>query len=90
MSMLRRLIWHVQPEHQLNTANQPPKNMTITEASYCSPEIRAHDTFRRLLLRLEASSDTLWEEVKDLVEPQQGVLIVDDCSGPQKLDTPLS
>ena len=65
-----------------------PKNATMTEASRCSPQPRAHDTFRRLLLRLEPSSDALWEEVKDLVQPNKGVLIVDDSTldkpyGPQ-------
>ena len=42
--------------------------------------------FTRLLLRQSPDTESLWEEVKDLVTPETGLLIIDDIT----LDKPYS
>lgn len=62
---------------------------SCTEASKCSyldSNSPAHDSFTRLLLRQPPDTEALWDEVKDLVIPQTGVLIIDDTT----LDKPYS
>ena len=54
---------------------------TCTEASKCSfldSSSPAHDSFTRLLGRQPPDTDALWEEVKDLIIPETGLLIIDD------------
>ena len=62
---------------------------SCTEASKCSyfdSNSPAHDSFTRLLLRQSPGTETLWAEVKDLVTPETGFLIIDDTV----LDKPYS
>jgi putative transposase len=62
---------------------------SCTEASKCSftdSNSPAHDSFTRLLLRQPPDTEALWEEVKDLVTPKAGFLIIDDTV----LDKPYS
>ena len=54
---------------------------TCTEASKCSfldSSSPAHDSFTRLLGRQPPDTDALWGEVKDLIIPETGLLIIDD------------
>jgi hypothetical protein len=46
----------------------------------------AHDSFTRLLHRLEPDPETLWSEAEPLVEKARGVLVIDDST----LDKPHS
>jgi SRSO17 transposase len=62
---------------------------SCTEASKCSyldSNSPAHDSFTHLLLRQPPDTEALWGEVKDLVTPQTGFLIIDDTT----LDKPYS
>jgi hypothetical protein len=54
---------------------------TCTEAARCQPlgeESPSHDAFTRLLQRQPPDTDALWNEVNGIVQPQDGVLVVDD------------
>ncbi len=54
---------------------------SCTEASKCSfidSNSPAHDSFTRFLERQPPDTDGLWEEVKTLVTPENGLLIIDD------------
>jgi putative transposase len=65
------------------------KVFTCTEAARSAPENLdppAHDAFTRLLRREPPDTEALWEEAKTLVEPERGVLVVDDTT----LDKPYS
>lgn len=58
-----------------------PKVCSATEAARVQParpHAPAHDSFTRLLQRLEPDPQTLWQEVQPLVRPDAGVLILDD------------
>lgn len=57
-----------------------PKDATMTEASRCTMKLVAHDSYRRLLLSLEPSSDALWEEVKGEIDLKIGLLVLDDST----------
>ena len=46
----------------------------------------SHDAFTRLLQRQPPDTDTLWNEVKDIVQPQKGFLVIDDTT----LDKPYA
>jgi hypothetical protein len=61
---------------------------TCTEAARCQPvgESSSHDAFTRLLQRQPPDTDALWNEVKDIVQPQKGVLVIDDTT----LDKPYA
>ena len=61
---------------------------TCTEAARCQPvgESSSHDAFTRLLQRQPPDTDTLWNEVKDIVQPQKGFLVMDDTT----LDKPYA
>ena len=62
---------------------------SCTEASKCSyfdSNSPAHDSFTRLLLRQSPDTEALWEEVKNFVTPETGLLIIDDTI----LDKPYS
>lgn len=65
------------------------KVFTCTEAARSQPEDPdppAHDAFTRLLKREPPDTEALWQEARMLVEPEQGVLVVDDTT----LDKPYS
>jgi putative transposase len=65
------------------------KVFTCTEAARSQPESPnppAHDAFTRLLSRESPDTEALWEEARTLVEPEGGLLIVDDTT----LDKPYS
>jgi len=62
---------------------------TCTEAAACQPEQLdppAHDAFTRLLSRQPPDTAALWQEVKPLIDPKCGALILDDST----LDKPYS
>jgi putative transposase len=60
-----------------------PKLVTCLEAAQVQPSAHvppAHDTFTRLLLRLEPDPETLGREAKPLVENGHGVLVLGDST----------
>ena len=62
---------------------------TCTEAARCQPESArspAHDAFTRLLSRKPPDTEALWEEVRGLIGPDEGVLVLDDTT----LDKPYA
>jgi hypothetical protein len=62
---------------------------TCTEAARCQPvgeNNPSHDAFTRLLQRQPPDTDALWNEVRDIVQPQDGVLVIDDST----LDKPYA
>lgn len=66
-----------------------PRVVSATEAARSQPvraQAPAHDSFTRLLHRLEPDSATLWAEVEPLIRPADGVLVIDDST----LDKPRS
>lgn len=67
------------------------KVFTCTEAARSQPKSRkerppAHDAFTRLLTREPPDTGALWEEAKTLIEPERGVLVMDDTT----LDKPYA
>ena len=57
------------------------RTFTSTEAARVQldlPQARAHDSFNRLLHRLEPDAETLWTEAEPLVDPSSGVLVIND------------
>jgi len=66
-----------------------PKVVSATEAARVQPprgDAPAHDAFTRLLHRLEPDPQTLWDETRPLVQPDAGVLVIDDST----LDKPYA
>lgn len=66
-----------------------PRACSCTEAARVQPQApraAAHDSFTRLLHRLEPDPDVLWQEAQGLVEKHQGVLVIDDST----LDKPYA
>lgn len=66
-----------------------PKVYSCTEAARVQPEqavLPAHDSFTRLLHRLEPGSDDLWQESQTQVERKSGILVLDDST----LDKPYA
>ncbi len=62
---------------------------TCTEAAKCQPlgvDCPSHDAFTRLLQRQPHDKEALWDEVKDIVQPQDGFLVLDDTT----LDKPYA
>ena len=60
-----------------------PRTCSCTEAARVqpdSPNAPAHDSFTRLLHRLEPDAETLWAEAKPLVVRRRGVLVLDDST----------
>src|SRR3954453_20610587 len=60
-----------------------PGPVTCTEAARVqppSPFAPAHDSFTRLLHRLEPEPEELWQEAEPLVEKAQGFLVIDDST----------
>jgi hypothetical protein len=66
-----------------------PRTCSCTEAARVqpdSPDAPAHDSFTRLLQRLEPDSEALWAEAMPLVVRRRGVLVIDDST----LDKPYA
>jgi len=62
---------------------------SCTEAARCYPDIAnapSHGAFTRLLQKQRPDTESLWEEVKNYVKPEEGCLIVDDST----LDKPYA
>ena len=62
---------------------------TCTEAARCQPAGEnnpSHDAFTRLLQRQPPDTDALWDDVSDIVQPQDGFLVIDDST----LDKPYA
>jgi putative transposase len=62
---------------------------TCTEAARCQPvgeNNPSHDAFTRLLQRQPPDTDALWNEVRDIVQLQDGFLVIDDST----LDKPYA
>jgi hypothetical protein len=62
---------------------------TCTEAARVQPEQpdpAAHDSFTRLLTRLQPDPETLWQEAKPQVQLDDGILVLDDST----LDKPYA
>lgn len=60
-----------------------PTVVSATEAARVQPDrplAPAHDSFTRLLHRLEPDPATLWDEVRPLIDPTAGVLVIDDST----------
>src|SRR3954452_17957263 len=60
-----------------------PGPVTCTEAARGqphSPFAPAHDSFNRLLHRLDPEPEVLWQEAEPLVEKPKGFLIIDDST----------
>ena len=60
-----------------------PVAVSATEAARVHPDgprAPAHDAFTRLLRRLEPDPGTLWTEVQPLLDPTDGVLVIDDST----------
>ena len=63
-----------------------PLDASACEAARCSHPHIAHDAYTRLLERLEPSPDSLWDEVRHLIDINRGMLVVDDST----LDKPYA
>ena len=66
-----------------------PVAVSGTEAARVHPatgQVVAHDSFTRLLHRLEPDASTLWQEARGLIVPEAGVLVLDDTT----LDKPYA
>lgn len=66
-----------------------PRVVSCTEAARCQPpgpRRAAHDALTRLLHRQDPDPTPLWEEAQELVEREEGLLIVDDTT----LDKPYA
>lgn len=60
-----------------------PKQYSGVEAAKVQPErsqMPSHDSFTRLLTRLEPSAEALWQEAQSQVERGKGVLLIDDST----------
>jgi putative transposase len=60
-----------------------PKAVTCTEAAAVQPASRqppAHDSFTRLLRRIEPDPGALWQEARPLVHRKGGVLVLEDST----------
>ena len=60
-----------------------PRTCSCTEAARVQPDLPkapAHDSFTRLLHRLEPDAEMLWAEARPLVEKAGGALVIDDST----------
>ena len=60
-----------------------PVAVSAAEAARVQPErpnAPAHDAFTRLLRRLEPDPTALWDETRPLLDPTDGVLVIDDST----------
>jgi len=79
----------VQPEDYIQFLLASPLQFTCTEAARVQPhqpQPTAHDSFSRLLSRLEPSPEDLWLEASPQIRADDGVLVVDDST----LDKPYA
>ncbi len=79
----------VQPEDYVQFLLSSPLQFTCTEAARVQPEQPhppAHDSFTRLLTRLEPDPEALWEEAQPQVRLDDGILVLDDST----LDKPYA
>jgi DDE superfamily endonuclease len=73
----------VQPEQYIDFLLATPKACSATEAQRVQPPgpaAAAHDAFTRLLTRLEPDPEALWQEVRPVIDPAAGWLVVDDTT----------
>jgi putative transposase len=80
------------PENYLDFLVASPGPVSCTEAARVQPEhpfTPAHDSYNRLLNRLEPDPEELWEEAEPLVERAKGALIIDDSTLDQRRAKPL-
>jgi hypothetical protein len=73
----------VQPEDYVQFLLASPLQFTCTEAARVQPDHpdpAAHDSFTRLLTRLEPDPDTLWQEAEPQIRHDDGLLILDDAT----------
>ena len=71
------------PDNYIDFLIASPGPVSCTEAARvqpASPFAPAHDSFTRLLNRLEPDPETLWQEAEPLVETNKGVLVLDDST----------
>ncbi len=79
----------VQPEDYVQFLLGSPLQFSCTEAARVQPDEPdppAHDSFTRLLTRLEPDAEALWEEAQPQVRKDDGVLVLDDST----LDKPYA
>jgi putative transposase len=60
-----------------------PRHFSCSEAARVQPQSDhepAHDSFTRLLRRLEPDPETLWAEARPMVDAEGGLLVVDDST----------
>jgi putative transposase len=71
------------PENYIDFLVATPGPVSCTEAARVQPHghfAPAHDSFNRLLNRLEPDPEELWREAEPLVDKARGALIVDDST----------
>jgi putative transposase len=69
------------PQDYIDFLVASPKAATATEAARVQPErpaAPAHDSFTRLLNRLEPDPESLWNETRARIQLDEGMLILDD------------
>ncbi len=74
-----------EPEQYIQFLIASPLTCSATEAARVASghdecDAAAHDSYRRLLLRQEPSSDELWQESRSYVLGRRGILIIDDST----------
>jgi putative transposase len=71
------------PENYIDFLVASPGPASCTEAARAHPErpfAPAHDSYNRLLNRLEPDPEELWAEAEPLVEKARGALVIDDST----------
>jgi putative transposase len=79
----------IQAEDYVQFLLSSPLQFTCTEAARVQPEQPhppAHDSFTRLLTRLEPDAETLWTEARPQIRLDDGILVLDDST----LDKPYA
>jgi putative transposase len=79
----------VQPENYVQFLLASPLQFTCTEAARVQPDQPdrpAHDSFTRLLTRLEPDPETLWDEARPQIRLDEGIVVLDDST----LDKPYA
>jgi putative transposase len=75
------------PESYIDFLVASPGPASCTEAARVQPDspfAPAHDSYNRLLNRLEPDPEELWEEAEPLVEKARGALVIDDSTLDQR------
>lgn len=75
------------PENYIDFLVASPGPASCTEAARVqphSPFAPAHDSYNRLLSRLEPDPEELWHEAEPLVEKAKGALVIDDSTLDQR------